>query len=90
MDTPNKEIPPELIESLAKYSDAFDVMVQERHEMGSQKYGPGKFLGVDTMLEALYELADLANYARYTFIKICLLQERIAREEQPEFTKEIS
>lgn len=72
---------------LEKYSREFDKMVQERHEMGAEKYGPGKFLNVDTMQEALYELADMANYARYTFIKVRALQERIAQEGQPAFRK---
>lgn len=76
-------------DQLQQYSDEFDAMVRERHEMGAEKYGPGKFLTVDTMREALFELADLSNYARYTFIKIRALQDRIAQEEKPDFTKEI-
>lgn len=83
-------VPENLIEAVQRYSDEFDDLIQERHVIGSEKYGPGKFLTVDTMQEALYELADLSNYARYTFIKIRLLQERIAQENQPEFTKEMS
>lgn len=65
----------------------FDQMTQERHELGSQKYGPGKFLRVDTMKEALFELADLANYAKYTFIRIRILQEQLKQMGTPEFTK---
>jgi hypothetical protein len=84
------EVPSELTAALERYSEEFDEMVLERHRMGSKKYGPGKFLTVDTMEEALYELADLSNYARYTFIKIRLLQARIAQEDKPDFTKEMS
>jgi hypothetical protein len=76
-------------EGLQKYSDEFDELVRQRHEMGAEKYGPGKFLSVDTMQEALYELADLSNYARYTFIKIRALQDRVAAEALPGFTKEL-
>lgn len=72
---------------LEKYSREFDDLVSSRHNMGAEKYGPGKFLNVDTMQEALYELADMANYARYTFIKVRALQDRIAQEGQPAFRK---
>lgn len=37
-----------------------------------------KFNGVDTLEEALMEIVDLSNYARYTFIKIRLLQIQVA------------
>lgn len=58
-------------------SNEFDDMCEARHKMGAQKYGPGKFLTVDTIEEALMEIVDLANYARYTFIKLRMLQEAI-------------
>lgn len=78
-------------EEIAKLINTFGTefweLVQARHELGEQKYGPGKFLTVDTMEEALFELADLANYACYTFVKIRLLQERIGREAMPDFSK---
>lgn len=79
----------EVPDALQQYSDEFDEMTLARHRKGAEKYGPGKFLSVDTMQEALYELADLANYARYTFIKIRTLQDRIALESQPPFVKEL-
>lgn len=87
----SNEVPPSLVELLEKYNAEFDDMVLDRHQMGSEKYGPGKFLTVDTMQEALFELADLSNYARYTFIRIRLLQDRIALEGggESDFTKEM-
>lgn len=70
-----------LAEKVADFSEEFDNLCQQRHEMGEKKYGPGKFLDVDTMDEALMEIVDLANYARYTYVKVRLLQDRIQREE---------
>lgn len=70
-----------LAEKVAGYSQEFDEVCQARHNMGEEKYGPGKFLNVDTMDEALQEVADLANYARYTYVKVRLLQDRIQAEE---------
>lgn len=79
-----------LAESIQKYSDEFDELCRQRHEMGAEKYGPGKFLTVDTLEEALFELSDLSNYARYTFVRIRLLQERLAAELRPDFTKNLN
>lgn len=77
----------EIARLINTFGTEFWELVQSRHELGEKKYGPGKFLKVDTMEEALFELADLANYACYTFVKIRLLQERIGREAMPEFSK---
>ena len=52
----------------------------ERHDKGAEQYGPLKFLGADTLQEALEEVLDLINYARYTAVKIKLLQEVIAQK----------
>jgi hypothetical protein len=70
----------------------FDDRTLARHAMGAETYGPGKFLLVDTMEEALDEICDLANYARYTFIKMRLLQEQIqqAMADTPESTEFMS
>lgn len=60
---------------IEEYSDLFDEACRQRHEMGVEKYGAGKFLTVNTLEEAAYEVLDLANYARYSFIKLMLLNE---------------
>jgi hypothetical protein len=44
-------------------------------EMGAEKYGPVKFLSVDTFEEAMQELLDLNNYSRMLYIKLYLLRE---------------
>jgi hypothetical protein len=70
-----------LPESIERFSNEFDAMCMERHEKGSEKYGPGKFLTVDTLEEALFELADLSNYARYTFVRVKLLQQKLTETQ---------
>jgi hypothetical protein len=67
-------------EELVGYSVEFDELTMQRHRLGAEKYGPGKFLTTDTIEEALYELADLANYARYSYIKLRHLQEVVLRQ----------
>jgi hypothetical protein len=61
-------------------SKEFDEECDSRHRKGGLKYGPGKFLTVDTIQEALNEIIDLSNYARYTYIKLRLLQESIMQQ----------
>lgn len=63
---------------LQQLSDEFDTSCQARHEMGEVKYGAGTFLKTDTLQHALDEVTDLANYARYTYIKLRLMQLGIA------------
>lgn len=74
-------------------SEEFDELCRHRHELGRQKYGDGKFLTVDTLEEALFELSDLANYAKYTFVRIRLLQAQLEvlseGESAKDFTKEL-
>lgn len=73
-DTPQYD--QELVQRL---SEEFDYLCQARHAMGAQKYGPVKFLEVDSLDEAAAEIIDLANYARYTFIKLRMLQAQIGQ-----------
>lgn len=64
------EIHPALLDRL---SEQFDAECQERHLMGQKKYGPVKFLEVNSLQMAMQEVIDLANYARYTWIKLALM-----------------
>jgi hypothetical protein len=73
-----------LIEAL---NTEFNVATQVRHDMGSEKYGPVKFMEVDSLQEAYEELVDFANYARYTAIKVRLLQQYLAEQEVPGIDK---
>jgi hypothetical protein len=84
------ESPEEVNSLIGAVNDAnalFDRMAQERHDAGAQKYGPFKFLGANTLEEAMEEVLDLANYARYTFIKLYLmglqLDEKYAADASP-------
>jgi hypothetical protein len=62
---------------IASLSEEFDEQCTARHKHGAEKYGAGKFLTVDTLEEAMQEIVDLSNYARYTYIRLRLLQESI-------------
>jgi hypothetical protein len=75
-------------------SDEFEELCRHRHELGEKKYGAGKFLTVDTLEEALFELSDLSNYAKYTFVRIRLLQAKLSEINDAalseDFSKDIS
>jgi hypothetical protein len=71
-----------MAQAVETFSAEFNLMTTQRHEKGAEKYGPGKFLTVDTLEEALFELADLSNYARYSFIRIRLLQMMLAEQAE--------
>jgi hypothetical protein len=64
-------------ELLKKLSVQFDEFTLERHKLGAERYGAFKFLELDTLEMAMEEVADLANYARYTYIKLALLKLKI-------------
>lgn len=63
-------------------SAEFDALCQERHNLGATKYGPFAFLGKDMMEEAMAEVLDLSNYARYCFIKLRMMQIQIQTHQQ--------
>jgi hypothetical protein len=73
-----------LVDLVKQLSDEFDVRCQERHNMGATQYGAFAFLGKDMMEEAMFEVLDLSNYARYSYIKMRMMQLQIA-EHQKEF-----
>lgn len=75
-------------EQIEEASQEFDNMCQERHAMGNEKYGQVQFLQVDSISMALEEIADLANYARYTFIKLYLLRRSIGVQALPAIGKD--
>jgi len=60
-------------------SEEFDRKCFEKHQLGEEKYGTGTWLGVDTMEHLKDEVIDASNYARMTYIKLCLAQEGLAR-----------
>src|SRR6201995_2650751 len=59
---------------IKEYSAEFDEQCLNRHTTGQAKYGQFSFLGKDMIEETLAEIVDMANYARYQFIKLRLLQ----------------
>lgn len=74
-------------EMLEQFSLEYEAMCHQRHEDGALKYGPAKFLTTNTFEEMLFEIADLGNYARYTFIKVRLAMETLAGNLDTEVAK---
>jgi hypothetical protein len=68
-----------LTQALQEADESFVARLQERLEKGDEKYGQLRFLEVDTLEEAMKEVLDLANYARFTYIKLFLLQRAATR-----------
>jgi hypothetical protein len=62
---------------LAEADTAFVDEAAHRLQLGEEKYGPFKFLGADTLQEAMEEVLDLGNYARMTYIKLYILQKQL-------------
>jgi hypothetical protein len=60
----------------------FEQMCEARHIKGERKYGALTFLDNPTLDMALEEIVDLANYARYTFIKVVILKFQIAQMQK--------
>lgn len=67
----------DLAAKINQFSAEFDERCFAKHEMGEEKYGPGTWLGIDTIEHALDEIVDMGNYVRMSYIKLRLLQERI-------------
>jgi hypothetical protein len=63
----------EVINALAM---EFDSKCEERHRMGAVQYGPMKFLEAENNLFGMIgeELVDTANYAKYLFIRLNLME----------------
>jgi hypothetical protein len=64
---------------LQEADQAFLTESQARLDKGEAQYGSTKFLSVDTIEEAMAEVVDLGNYARFTYIKLFILRQSIAR-----------
>src|SRR5882724_8456847 len=69
----------EFTTQLRDANQAFWDETSTRMQRGEEKYGPLKFLGTDTLEEAMFEVVDLANYTRMTYVKLYLLQQSIQK-----------
>ena len=70
---------PEKLQQLAQEAqEEFTELCAHRFKLGEEKYGAGKWMTVDTLEEALFELSDLANYAMFTFVRVRVLQARLS------------
>lgn len=66
----------EKLQLMEKYNSDFFDLCQQRHEMGAEEYGPLNFLDVDLAEYILEEIADIANYARFMYIRLRLFMEQ--------------
>jgi hypothetical protein len=71
----------ELQQLLVGADASFVETCDQRMRLGEEQYGPYKFLGVDTLQEAMDEVIDLVNYGRMTYIKLYLLQASLKKIE---------
>lgn len=62
---------------LERLSEEFDSLCQLRHDTGAQEYGETTFLKAPLVRMAAEELADLANYSRYMYIKLRYIEEML-------------
>lgn len=74
-------------EELQRYATEFDAKCIERHEMGAKKYGPVKFMEIDTPEMVIEELIDAANYLRYMYIRMRVIQEALRGSETEPVTR---
>ncbi len=63
---------------IPQLSQEFDKLCVKVHEVQDDQE---KWLTEDTIEQALHDLAFLANNARYTYMRVRLLQERIKQED---------
>jgi hypothetical protein len=63
--------------ALAEADETFIRECSSRLSKGEEQYGSVKFLSVDTLQEAMDEVVDLANYARFTYVKLFVLQKKL-------------
>lgn len=66
----------EKLQQMEKYNSDFFDLCQQRHEQGAEEYGPLNFLQVDLPVYILEEIADIANYARFMYIRLRLFMEQ--------------
>ena len=77
-NTTDENVTPEQLAALQRYAEMFDDLCYVRHEAGQLEYGVTTFLGNDVIRMMCEELADTANYARYQFIKLMILQDQLS------------
>lgn len=72
----------EELASMQALAELFDNLCLARHAAGQEEYGQLTFMTNDVIRMLCEELADTANYCRYQFIKLMILQDRLAEELQ--------
>jgi hypothetical protein len=60
-----------------QFSDEFSALCFARHEVGAEEYGDMAFMDNDMFAFVYEELADAANYLRYQFMKLRIVEETL-------------
>jgi len=68
-----------LLKMMETFNSEFFDLCEVRHNTGAEEYGSLNFLNVDLPTFMYEEMADIANYARFLYIRMRLLEET-ARE----------
>ena len=63
----------------------FDQLCQERHFTGAREYGPTGFIKNNMFRMIAEEMADIANYCRYEYIKLRLMEGSFDSESSSDF-----
>jgi hypothetical protein len=77
------------VEEITVASNMFDDLCLKRHEGGAEEYGPFAFLKNDMIKMMIEEMCDVANYARYEFIKLVILDKKLSEtlEQNEDFRR---
>src|SRR5688572_25745839 len=67
---------------LQALSDQFDTACAEKHALGVEKYGEGTWLKADTIAMAMDEMVDMANYIRFSWIKLAMIRAQMEAAEE--------
>jgi len=78
-EPPTSDALSQIQQLLAAADQEFRDQCQARLEKGEVQYGSTAFLSVDTLDEAMAEVIDLCNYGRFTYIKLYMLRQALAR-----------
>jgi hypothetical protein len=80
----DQEVPEWIAKLIPQASREFDALCVRVHESQDD---PEAWLSSDTITDVMKGLADLANTARYTFMRIRILQERL-KQDGPDVANE--
>jgi len=81
-----------LLKMMETFNSEFFDLCEVRHNTGAEEYGALNFLNVDLPTFMYEEMADIANYARFLYIRMRLLEETVRErgfDMSAPFTEEV-